>query len=448
MRSAALEDGLPLAVVGISHRTAPVEVRERVAFDGEGAALALGELREGAGVREAVLLSTCNRTELYLVPADGGRALRAAEGLLARRAGTAPGELGPFLFRARGPSVVRHLFEVTSGLDSLVLGEAEIQGQVREAFEIAAKRAPGGPTAGPVLHRLFEMALAVGGRVRSETRLGEGTASVPSAAVELARKIFGPLAGRRVVVLGAGATAELTARALVREGVRDAVVVVNRTLERGRELAQRVGGRALPLEELPASLAGADVVVASTAARAPVVTPEVLEQAFPRGLGRPLLMVDIAVPRDVAPEVGDFANVFLYNVDDLREIVDDHLRRRLGEVPGARRIILGQEEEFRRWVRAREAGPLIRSLRERAEELRREETERLLRRMGHLLPEDRQRLEAFTRRLVGRLLHEPTLRLREGGEVDREELAVAVRRVLEGAGVGGERESNQGGSGE
>ncbi len=429
MREAGLDRGLPLVVVGVSHHTAPVDVRERVAFDRAGALDALSRLREDGDVREAVLLSTCNRTELYLVPGRGDGGVQAAESILARQAGTPREGLERYLFRARGEAVIHHLFEVTAGLDSLVLGEAEIQGQVREAFEIAAALPSDPPLVGPLLHRLFEMALGVGGRVRSETRLGEGSASVASVAVELAGKIFGPLRGRRVVVLGAGATAELTVRALSRAGA-DAVTVVNRTLERARELASRVGGEAVPLEGLEGVLARTDMVVASTAARTPMITRETMARAFPQGVRRPLLLVDIAIPRDVEPVVGDLHNVFLYNVDDLRDIVDDHLRKRLEEVPEARRLILSQGDDFRRWYQGREAGPLIRSLRARAEALRRQETERLLRRMGHLPDEDRDRLEEFSRRLVNKLLHDPTVLLRDGvGRDVSDEWVGIVRRT-------------------
>lgn len=434
--------GIPLAVVGVSHHTAPVDVRERMAFDRDEAAQALDELRGERGIREAVLLSTCNRTELYLVPGTDEREFRAAEEVLARKARSRTDELERYLFRVRGDAVVHHLFEVTAGLDSLVLGEAEIQGQVRAAFEIAGEVGAHPPLVGPVLHRLFEMALSVGGRVRSETRLGEGAASVASVAVELARKIFGPLKGRRVLVLGAGSTAELTVKALLREGVRGGVVV-NRTFERAEILARHLGGEAVPLEELPRALRETDIVVASTAARGAVITRAEMEQAFPGGVDRPFLVMDIAIPRDIDPAVGDLPNVFLYNVDDLCDIIDEHLQQRSGEVPDARRIITAQHDEFRRWYLARDAGPLIRSLRDRAEEVRREETERILRRMEHLDPEDRARLEAFTRRLVNKLLHEPTVLLRDGVAGDGEELAGTVRKMY-GLDAHGERDQPDG----
>jgi glutamyl-tRNA reductase len=430
MPGAGVGGGIPLAVVGVSHHTAPVDVRERMAFDREEATQALDLLRGERGIQEAVLLSTCNRTELYLVPGADEREFRAAEEILARKARSRTEELERYLFRVRGDAVVHHLFEVTAGLDSLVLGEAEIQGQVREAFEIAGGVASNPPLVGPVLHRLFEMALSVGGRVRSETRLGEGAASVASVAVELARKIFGPLKGRRVLVLGAGSTAELTVKALLREGVRGGVVV-NRTFERAEALARHLGGTAVPLEELPRALRETDILVASTAARGAVITRREMQEAFPNGVNRPFLIMDIAIPRDVDPSVGGLPNVFLYNVDDLCDIIDEHLQQRSGEVPLARRIITAQHDEFRRWYHARDAGPLIRSLRDRAEEVRREETARILRRMGHLAPDDQERLEAFTRRLVNKLLHDPTVLLRKGvgGEGEGENLAGTLRKM-------------------
>jgi len=403
---------MPLAVVGLSHHTAPVEVRERLVFDRPEAARALATLRAEAGIQEAVLLSTCNRTELYLFPEPDPEALSLARGILGRRAGTIH-DLDQYLYRRGGEEAVRHLFLVSAGLDSMVLGEAEIQGQVREAFETAVAVRSEPPVVGPVLQRLFEMALSVGGRVRSETRVGEGTASVASVAVELAGKIFGSLKGRRVAVLGAGSTAERTVEALGRAGVRG-VLVANRTRERAETLASMVGGEGFSLDDLTSVLRSADIVVSSTSSSEPILTRATLGRAFPRGVDRPLLLVDIALPRDVAPEVGELPNVFLYNVDDLGEIVDEHLQRRREALPAARRIVGEQEAEFFRWYLARGAGPVIRSLRDRAEMVRESETARLLRRLEHLSPEDRARVEEFSRRLLNKLLHDPTTRLRDG----------------------------------
>ncbi len=402
-----------LAVVGVSHHTAPVEVRERMVFGPSEAANALVTLREEAEVEEAVLLSTCNRTEVYLFPNRDDRPVRSWETLLERKAGQLDRRLGDYLFERRGDRVVRHLFQVSAGLDSMVTGEAEIQGQVRDAYERATTLPVDPPMAGPVLNRLFQMALSVGGQVRAETAIGEGRASVASVAVELARKIFGSLGGKRVVILGAGQTGELIVEALSREGVK-AVTVVNRTYERAVELARQVHGHAMEMDRLAEALRSADIVLSSTAAPHPVLTRPIFEEAFPRGIHRPLLVIDIALPRDVAPDLADESEVFLYNVDDLRKIVDEQVRLREGSVPAADRIIRAQSDEFRAWYASLEVVPVIRRMRGQADEWRHAELERLLRGMDHLTEGDRARVEEFSRRLVNKMLHDPTVRLRKG----------------------------------
>jgi glutamyl-tRNA reductase len=404
---------LPLAVVGVSHRTAPVEVRERMAFAPSEAEQALLELRSLAGVEEAVLLSTCNRSEFYLFPAVDRRGLAAAEELFRSHAGDLERPTADFLFRRHGEGVVRHLFQVSSGLDSMVTGEAEIQGQVRDAYERATSLQVHPPMAGPVLNRLFQMALSVGGQVRAHTAIGEGSASVASVAVELARKIFGSLRGKRVLVMGAGATAELMVEALARDGVRG-IFVANRTLERAVPLAEKLHGHALSMDRLVEALPAVDIILSSTAAPHPVLPHSLFREAFPRGRRRPLLAIDIAIPRDIDPRIGDESEVFLYNVDDLRKIVDDHVRVRAGAVPAAERIIQQHSQEFRSWFASLEVVPVIRNMRERAEAHRQAEIERLFRGLAHLEEEDRARVEVFSRRLLNKLLHDPTVRLRKG----------------------------------
>lgn len=404
---------MPLAVVGVSHHTAPVEVREKLAFGSSEASRALLALRQDAGVEEAVLLSTCNRTEVYLYPAGDSSAARPVERLLERKVGTLAAPMQKYVFQARGEDVVRHLFQVSAGLDSLVTGEAEIQGQVRDAYERAAALPVDPPLAGRVLNRLFQMALSVGGQVRSETSIGEGSASVASVAVALARKIFGSLRGKRVMILGAGQTGQLIVQALAREGVSE-VVVANRTPERARELARSVEGRAVELQRMAPALATADIVLASTGAPHAVLTRPIFEEAFPDGSGRPLLVIDVAVPRDVDPSLGDESEVFLYNVDDLRKIVDEQVDLRGEEIPRAQGIIQARSEEFRNWYASLEVVPVIRNMRRRAEDHRLLELERLLRKIDDLKEEDRARLEEFSRRLVNKILHEPTVRLRKG----------------------------------
>jgi len=404
---------IPLSVIGVSHETAPVAVRERLAFAPEEADEFLLTLRTLSGVEEAVLLSTCNRTEVYLFPVEDDRPLKSVESLLESKSGPMGGGIQRYLFRKRGPSAVRHLFEVCAGLDSMVTGEAEIQGQVKEAY-LRAGALPVTPSiVGAVLNRLFQMALSVGGQVRSETSVGEGTASVASVSVELARKIFGSLKGKRVLILGAGETGELIVEALTREGV-EGVVVANRTYDRAVTLASKHRGQALPFEKVQEVLPSVDIVLCSTAAPHPVLTRSIVRESFAEPRRHPLLIIDIAVPRDVAPAVGEEPEVFLYNVDDLRKIVDEHVRKRREALPEAASIIVEGADDFLSWFASLQAVPVITGIRKQAEVLRAAELERLFRGMDHLTDEDRRRVEEFSRRLQNKLLHEPTARLRSG----------------------------------
>lgn len=416
---------MPLALVGLSHRTAPVEVRERLAFPGREAERALAALGS-AGVGEAVLLATCNRTELYLNPESEG-ALARVEAFLAEAAGPLPGSLARYLYRLDGDEVARHLFRVTSGLDSMVLGEAEVQGQVRDAYQ----RSSEAELTGAVLNRLFQTALAVGGRVRSETKVSEGTHSVASVAVDLARKIFGDLRGKGILVLGAGDTAERVVAALGREGV-EGVLVANRSYDPAFDLAARVSGRAVRLDETTRALAEVDIVLASTSAPHPLITRAMMAEAHPHGVSRPLLMVDIAIPRDIEPEVGSFPNVFLYNVDDLQKILDEHQGRRQVAAVEAEALVEREAATFGGWHRSLAVVPVIRELRERGEQVRARELQRLLERMPDLGDADRAAIEAFSRRLLNQLLHEPTARLREAAEEGRAEQMVEAVKFLWG----------------
>lgn len=413
--------------MGISHETAPVEVREQIAYGPSEATRALATIRDASGADEAVLLSTCNRTEVYLFPARKENALESVRRVFRGKGGVLPVDLESYLFEIWGTDAVEHLFQVCAGLDSMVTGEAEIQGQVREAYERAAGLPVTPPMAGPVLNRLFQTALAVGGRVRSETSIGEGAASVASVAVELAGKIFGSLKGKRVLILGAGVTGELIVEALAREGV-EGVVVANRTYDRAIHLARKHHGQAVPFDRIRETLPTVDIVLSSTAAPHPVLDRSILKESFAGPRRHPLLIIDIAVPRDVDPAVGDEPEVFLYNVDDLRKIVDEHVRLREGALPEADRIIEEGMAEFRAWYASLEVVPVIRRMRSNAEALREMELDRLLRGLGHLSDEDRERVEDFSRRLQNKLLHEPTVRLRKGmAEGAGSELVDAVR---------------------
>lgn len=404
-----------LALVGVSHHTAPVEIRERFAFSRSEAVRVLERLRSEAGIGESILLSTCNRTELYAFPITKEDHVQTLRTTLASQATAGVSDPEAYLYELRGDAVAGHLFRVSSGLESMILGEMEIQGQVREAYRHANELAP--PSAGPVLHRLFQSALSVGGQIRSDTHIGEGAASVASVSVKLAEKVFGALEGRRALVLGAGKNAALVMEALARRGVEGAVVA-NRTYDRAVALAERVGARAISMERMHDALRESDIVIASTAAPHPVLTRDRLHEALPGGASRSMLFIDIAIPRDIEPSVGDEPNVFLYNIDDLMRIADENLSHRGSAVEAAESIIERRTAQFNEWLLSQEVVPMIRALRDRAEVHRAAEVERLLRKMenrsGTISDDERGVLEEFSRRLLNKILHTPTTRLKDG----------------------------------
>ena len=426
---------LPLAVVGVSHETAPVEIREQVAYGVDEARSALLALRSDLAADECVLLSTCNRTEAYIFPATRERTRRVLLRLFRERIGGIDGDPAPYAFEKWGADAAGHLLSVTAGLDAMVTGEAEIQGQVRDALELA-RSVPATPSlAGPVLNRLFQTALAAGGQVRSETGIGEGTASVASVAVELAGKIFGSLHGKRILVLGAGMTGKLILTALAREGVQS-VAVANRTYDRAVHLARKYHGQAVPFERISDILATVDIVLSSTAAPHPVLTRAILSESFTEPRRRPLLVIDIAIPRDVDPAVGDEPGVFLYNVDDLRSIVEEHVQLREEAIPEARSVLAEHRRTFLAWHASREVVPVIRAMRERATRVKESELGRLFARLAGLRPEERALVEEFARRFQNKLLHAPTVRLKKGmADGSGPELVEAVRFLY---GVGDE----------
>lgn len=415
-----------LTIIGLSHRTAPLEVRERFVIEGEAARAALRHLA-AAGCGEAVLLSTCNRTELYLRAESHTSARSLAVRFLSGHAGINETQTESYVYQLYDEHAIEHLFRVVGSLDSMVVGEAQIQGQVRSAYELARSE---GVLTGPVMPRLFESALRVGGRIRSETKLGTGAASIPSAALELGRKIFGSLKGRSALVIGAGEMSEVTVRCLRDEGVAD-VAVVNRTEARARELAGMLNARAVPFSGMPEALAAADIVVTATAAPHVVLTHELVAAASARRTG-PLLILDIALPRDVDATVADLDNVFLYDIDDLSQVVEGNLEKRHSEIEAAADIVAAETAAFQRWYRGREVVPVITDLRAWAEEVRAQETDRAMRALRDLSEEDRAAVEGMTRRLVAKLLHHPTTRLRDADDEKISADLTALTRYLFG----------------
>ncbi|HSJ73799.1 MAG TPA: glutamyl-tRNA reductase [Miltoncostaeaceae bacterium] len=400
-----------LLVQGLSHRTAPVEQREKAALSEAGTRALLRELVAFEPVSEAVALSTCNRTEIYVASSDPARAEEAVAGALVAHSAIGLGELACARYLLREDRAAAQIFRVAAGLDSMVVGESEIQGQVRAAWRIAAEEG----SSGPVLDRLFRQALEVGKRVRSATRIGAGPASVAAAAVDLARQAVGDLADRRVLVLGAGRMAEGTALALVQRGARE-VVVVSRGIAAARELGARFGGRGAGFDRLTEELAGADIVIASTGAPHPVLRPAQVAPAMSSRPGRPMAVVDIAVPRDVDAGVAGIAGVALFDIDDLERVVELNLNGRRLEARRAEDHVGRAARAFDSWRRGRQAAPAIAALRARAEEIRRAELDRVQDQWDAVSEADRQRLEALTVRIVNKLLHEPTVRLRAAAE--------------------------------
>jgi len=377
---------------------------------------------QSTGAREAVIVSTCNRTELYL--AGGDEPTSGAIELFSRRIGESA---EPYTYVRRERDAAAHLFRVAAGLDSMILGEAQIQGQVRDAWEL------GRAASGIVLNRLFQSALGVASRVRTETALGRGAASVSSASVQLAKQIFGSLAGRRAMVLGAGEMAELALECLVDEGVRTAVVA-NRTFERASALAAKYGATAMHVDECWAQVADVDVMLCSTAAPHPVVRVAHLEAALARRGDRPLCIIDIAFPRDVDPAVRELQNVYLYDLDDLRAVVAANIERRREELPTAEHVIADEVERYWQWLAGLHAVPVVTELRASAEAMRAREVAHVLRRMPNLTASDREAIEQLSRALMNKFLHEPSVRLKAAAANGRGLAIVDAARYLFGVG--------------
>ncbi|MDQ3936142.1 MAG: glutamyl-tRNA reductase [Actinomycetota bacterium] len=414
-----------LLAIGASHKTAPLALRERLALPEGRAVHVLSEIVSHPEIREAVAISTCNRTELYMVVGDPVEAESAALGCVSRQVGMRPTELVGSLYSHRDADAVRHLFEVAAGLDSMIVGEAEVLGQVKRAYELALVE---GAT-GPIANRLFRDAIAAGKRVRTETALGRLHASVPSVAVDLARSQLGDLAEREVLVIGAGETAELTAKALHTRGA-STVFVANRRYDRAIGLAERFGGTAVRFEELPARLAAADIVVSSTASPHQIVGRDELELVMAEREQRPLLIVDIAVPRDMEPSVRDLPGVSLYDMDDLQREVARKQVVQEAEATRARSIVEEEADRFRGWVESLDVVPTIAALRDRADAIVDQVLRENSKRWVALGDEDRERVEVLARAVVSRLLHAPTLRLKSAEGDDSYVYAQALRELF------------------
>jgi glutamyl-tRNA reductase len=415
-----------LLAIGVSHKTAPVEVRERLALPEARAAEFLRDLRGSGDVREAVAISTCNRTELYLVVADPVEAESTVLAMLSSQAGIRPTALAPAIYSHRNCDAARHLYRVTAGLDSMIVGENEVQGQVKRAYEAALAQ----EMTGPLTNRLFTAALEAGKRVRTETGIGERALTLPAVAVALARELLGALSGREVVIVGTGETSELTARALANSGVRT-VFVASRRRDRAISLARRYHGRSVSFDELPQALERADIVVAATASPHLLLGSGEVREVMEGRRGRPVLLIDLAVPRDIDSACAEITGVSLYDIDDLQAVIDRNRRVRQAEARTAEGIVEEEIQHFATWLGSLEVLPTLAALRARANEIAAQVVKENEGKWESASPRDLDRVQALTKALVNRLLHEPTVRMKDARD-DRIHTRMALVRELFG----------------
>jgi glutamyl-tRNA reductase len=397
-----------LFVAGLSHRNAPVELREQLAVDEDKLRELLRDIAATGVVREALILSTCNRVEVYAVADVPGEARAATFRQLCRHRGVEPSSVEPIVYTHAEGEAVRHAFRVASSLDSMMVGEPQILGQVKDAFALAQSC----ETVGPALHTLFTQAFAVAKRVRTETEIARHAVSVSFAAVELAKKIFEGLDGTAVLLVGAGKMSELAARHLIDQGAFP-LYVTNRTWARANELARTLSGTAVPFDELATALAAVDIVIASTGAPEPVVTRETVSRVMPGRRGRPLFFIDIAVPRDVERTVDTLDGVYRYDIDDLKQVVDANIRERAREAHRAEALVDREVAKFLARLGDVEVIPTIVSLRERLEAIRAGEVKRTLARLPGATAETREAVEAMSTAIINKILHAPITKLRE-----------------------------------
>jgi glutamyl-tRNA reductase len=407
-------------VLGINHKTAPVALREKVAFSEDRLLAALRTLRQELGVAEVVILSTCNRTEVYWAGSASGAELSQ---WLERHHGNTL-DLAPSLYVHQEQHAIAHAFSVASGLDSMVLGEAQILGQLKDAYRVAQEAG----STGPSLNKLFQAAFSAAKRVRSETRIGENAVSLASATVSLARRVYSDLSAHTALMVGAGDMNALTARHFVSAGVKR-MVIANRTLARAQTLAAELKAHAVGLEDLDKELAQADIVITCTASPVPLITKSAAEAAIRSRRRRPIFMVDLAVPRDIDPAVADLEDVYLFSIDDLQQLVDENRQQREVAAGGARLLIDEEVARFLTESRAHDAGPTIRALRQQADQIRLQTVEQARRQLAAGKSAE-EVLEFLANTLTNRLLHTPTQALRQAAELADSTLAEAVVRAL------------------
>jgi glutamyl-tRNA reductase len=414
---------MKILIVGLNHTTAPVEVREKLAFDGEKLGQGLNELVGLKEVQEAAILSTCNRVELYACVSDVEQASKAIMDFISRFHGIERGLLDGSLYFHTGEEAVRHAFRVSSSLDSMIVGEAQILGQMKDTFEFALEK----KSTGVMLNKLLKKSISVAKRVRTETKIAENAVNISSAAVDLARKIFKELTGRAVMLLGAGDMAELAAKHLISNGVTD-ITVANRTYSTGCRLAEDMGGRAVHFEDFVSEMEGTDIIICSTGAPEYVLNKEQMKGVMKARKQSPVFIIDISVPRNIDPAVNELENVYLYDVDDLQGVADAGLEERKKEAEKGEAIVAEEIEAFIRWQGALDAKPTIVALRARAESIKSQEMGKLNGKLSGLNDEQKKAVEQLVSAIVNKMVHPPTAALKEDAE-DKDELIAMVKRL-------------------
>jgi glutamyl-tRNA reductase len=412
-------------LVGLNHRTAHVEIRERIAFPEEGLDRYMKALYNLPNLDEGLILSTCNRVEIYAATRDPERGVEELKGFLAEQHHLPLSEFENTLYILQGEELVRHLFRVASSLDSMVVGEPQILGQIKGAYRVAHAA----KTTGTLLNKLLHKAFSVAKRVRTETSIGNRAVSVSFVAVELAKKIFAHLEDREVLIIGAGEMCELAAQHLVRAGVKR-ILVTNRTWERAMELAERFHGEALPFTDLTNALLRADIIISSTGSPDIIVRREEVSTIIRKRKHRPLFFIDIAVPRDIDPQVNTIDNVYLYDIDDLQEVAAANMKNRQHEARKAEAIVATEVEQFCRWYQSLELVPTIVSLQEKMEEMRKKELEKTLSALPKCSDKERRAMEALSEAIVKKILHGPITLLKKQGRNSEGESYVDVVKKL------------------
>ncbi len=410
-------------VVGLNHKTADVDVREKLAFNGPKLEEGLRKIAALSGVKETVVLSTCNRVEIYANVSDLKKAFETVKDFIAEFHGINRSALETSLYAYDSLAAVRHVFRVAASLDSMVVGEPQILGQLKDAFEFSLQK----KTTGILLNKLMKKAISVAKRIRTETKIAENAVSISFAAVELAKKIFTDLSEKSFMLLGAGEMAELAAKHLMSSGVKD-VIVANRTYETGCNLAKEFNGRAVKFEDFPHEMANADIVICSTGASKYVLMKEQMQKVMKDRKQKPVFIIDISVPRNIDPAINEIDNVYLYDVDDLQGVVDSNVQERRKEAEKAEGIIAEEVETFQRWLSSLDSVPTIVALRDKAEAFKKEEIEKLLNKFPDLGEKEKTAIEYLATAITNKLIHPPTIALKEDSE-DRDMLIAAIKRL-------------------